>query len=172
LKGNIVSLSPGAAECYGVTDQGEIIQTNDGLKWSIFDFNDVYKGYYKTCSFTKVLVTPKQIAVIGKNADGTPVLYFTSQGNVWSERRLIYADENGFGGYLTDIPNDIYYDSFKDLFILACSNGKMLTIPSCSHCNKLYTISDKNLWGVSGNEHALILVGDDKFIKIMNTDFL
>lgn len=172
LKGNIVSLSSNALNCYGVTDQGEIIHTSNGLNWTIFDFNKVYDGYYKACSFEKVLVTPKQIAVIGKNVDGLPVLLFSSAGNVWSERPLTYTDEQGFYAQLSELPNDIYYDSSKDQFVLLCSNGNIMTIPSCSHCNKLYKITDKNLRGISGNEHALILVGDDNFIKIINADTL
>jgi len=165
LKGNIVSLSSNALNCYGVTDEGEIIQTSDGLNWTIFDFNEVYDGYYKACSFEKVLVTPKQIAVIGKNVDGSPVLLFSSKGGVWSERSLIYTNEDGLNAQLTEIPNDIYYDSLKDQFILLCSNGMIMTIPSCS-------ITDKNLRGISGNEHALILVGDDNFIKTINANNL
>jgi hypothetical protein len=172
LKGNIVSLSSNAFNCYGVTDQGEIFHTNDGLNWAIFDFNKVYDGYYKACSFGKVLVTPKQIAIIGKYNDGLPVLFFSSAGNVWSERPLTYTDEQGFNAQLGDIPSDIYYDSLKDRFILLCSNGIIMTIPSCSHCNKLYKITDNNLSGISGNEHALIIVGDDDYFKIINTDFL
>jgi hypothetical protein len=172
VKGNIVSISSNALNCYGVTNRGEIIHTNDGLNWTIFDFNKVYDGYYNACSFEKVLVTPNQIAVIGKNVDGAPVLFFSSAGNVWSERTLTYTDEQGFNAKLSEIPNDIYYDSLKDQFILLCSNGIIMTIPSCSHCNKLYKITDKNLRGISGNEHAVILVGDNNFIKIINTDTL
>jgi len=172
LKGNIVSISSNTSVCYGVTDEGEIIHTSDGLNWTIFDFNEVYDGYYKACSFEKVLVTPKQIAVIGKNVDGLPVLFFSSVGNVWSERPLNYSDEQGFNAQLGEIPNDIYYDSLNDQFILICTHGMIMTIPSCSHCNKIYKITDKNLRGISGNEHALILVGDDNFIMTINADTL
>ncbi len=172
LKGSIVSLSSSIKDCYGVTDQGEIIHTNDGINWTIFDFNSVYHGYYKTCTFIKVETTPNQIAVIGKNDEGLPVLFFSSKGNVWSERPLIYNDEQGFKAQLSEIPNDIYYDSLQDQFILLCSNGLIMSIPSCSHCNKLYKITDKKLYGISGNEHVLILVGDDNFIKTINADTL
>lgn len=172
LKGNIVSLSSGALECYGVTDQGEIIHTNDGLNWTIFDFNKVYDGYYKACTFIKVLSTTSQIAVIGKNGDGLPVMYFSSKGNVWAERPLLYTDEEGFKAYLNDIPEDIYYDSLKDQFILLCSVGKLMTIPSCSHCQKLYEISENILHAISGNELNIIIVGDKNYIRIINTEIL
>jgi hypothetical protein len=172
LKGNIVSLSSGASGCYGLTDRGEIIYTTDGLNWTIFDFNDVYKGYYKACSFVKILAAANQIVVAGKNEDGLPVLFFSSKGNVWSERPLIYTDEKGFNADLVDIPNDIYYDNSKDQFILVCTNGKLMTIPSCSHCNKLYEISGNNLTGISGNENNIIVVGDNNYFRIITANEL
>lgn len=172
LKGNIVSLCSGALECYGVTDRGEIIHTNDGSNWAIFDFNKVYDGYYKACSFIKVLTTASQIAVIGKNVDGLPVLFFSSKGNVWSERPLIYTDENGFNAQLSDIPDDIYFDFNRDQFVLLFPGGKLMTIPSCSHCQKIYEISENKCNAISGNEHSIIVVGENDYIKIINTDNL
>ncbi len=172
LNGNIVSLSSENSVCYGVTDEGEIIHSTDGQSWTIFNFNEIYKGYYKTCSFKKVLSTPKQITVLGINKDGFPVLFFSSKGNVWTERPLIYSDEEGFNTQLTDIPNDIYFDAAKDQFILLCSDGKLMTIPSCSHCQKLYKISDEKLNSISGSENDIILVGDNNYIKIINGDLL
>lgn len=172
LKGNIVSLSAGTSVCYGVSDRGEIIHSADGQNWTVFDFNDVYKGYYKTCTFSKVLVTPNLIAVIGKNTDGLPVLFFTSGGNVWSERPLIYTDEEGFNDQLNDVFINIYYDPSNDQFLLLCANSRLMTIPSCSHCNKLYTVSDNVLTGISGNEHDIILVGDNNFIRLISADYL
>lgn len=170
LKGNIVSLSAGTSVCYGISDQGEIIHSDDGQNWIIFDFNEVYKGYYKTCTFSKVLVTPKQIALVGKNDEDFPVLFFSSAGNVWSERPLIYTDEDGFNAQLNDIPIDLSYDQINDQFILICSEGKLLTIPSCSHCNKLYKISENKLNGISGNERAIIIVGNNNYFKIINIE--
>jgi hypothetical protein len=172
LKGNIVSLFAEASVCYGVSDQGEIIHSSDGENWTIFDFNEVYKGYYKACAFNKIIVTPTQIAVIGKSFENLPVLYFSSAGNVWSERQLIYTDEEGFNALLNNIPSNIYYNSSKDQFLLLCANGMLMTIPSCSHCQKLYKISDKNLYGISGNENEIIMVGDNNYIKTIKTELL
>jgi hypothetical protein len=172
LKGNIVSLSSGTTECYGVTDEGEIIHSDDGKNWTLFDFNAVYKGYYSSAVFKEVLVTPKQIAVVGKNAEGAPVLFFSSKGNVWTQRPLNYTDEEGYYTPLEEIPKDIAYDSLNDQFILLCSEGRLLTIPSCAHCNRIYEIPGKNLTAISGNEHAVIVVGENGYFKIIKTDVL
>lgn len=168
LKGNMVSLSAGINDCWGVSDQGEIIHSKDGLNWIVFDFNSVYKAYYKACSFIKVECTPDQIAVIGKNSDGSPVLFFSSKGNVWSERVLNYTSEEGAADSLNDIPTDICYDAANDQFLLTCANGRLMTIPSCSHCQKVYQISLENLNAIAGNESKIMVVGTNNFVQMMN----
>jgi len=168
LKGNIVSVSSSLTDCYGVTDQGEIIHSKDGVHWDIIDFNEVYKGYYRPCSFTSILVTQNRISVAGKQDDGSPVVAFSSQGNVWTERILSYTDDNGFREFLTEIPGSIIYDEPNDQYFLACSNGTLLLLPSCSQCNKVTKVSDKNLRGLSFNGDKMLVVGVDFFIGIMN----
>ncbi len=165
LKGNIVSLSARSSDCYGVTDKGEIIHTEDGINWEIFDFNQEYKGFYKACSFTSVLVTENRIAVTGINEDGTPAVLFSNQGGVWTERSLNYTDMQGRDGYLTDVPYDIFFDTYGNEFYITCSNGKLLKLPSCTHCNEVGVISEQNLTGISGFENTLLIVGEDYFIK-------
>ena len=171
LKGNIVSLSARTSDCYGVTYEGEIIHTIDGIKWTVFDFNKVYEGFYKPCHFTKVLATEKQIAICGKQNDGLPVLIFSNRGTVWSERTLSYTDDQGFLSYLEETPNDLFYDFSGDRFILVCNNGKVMIIPSCSHCNKLFEFSDEDIKSISGNENSLIIVGENNYIKTINIEF-
>jgi hypothetical protein len=169
LKGNVMSLSTGSSKCYGVTDQGEIFHTNDLVHWEIFDFNKTYKGYYKSCSFSKILCTPDQIAVTGENNDGLPVLFFSSRGNVWTERPLTYTDDFGHQTYLKNVPRDIYCDPNGNQHILVCDRGIMMTIPSCSYCNKLIEVADTDLTGISGSDQEIIIVGGDNFIQIMNS---
>lgn len=171
LKGNIVSVTSRISDCYGVTDKGEIIHSADGIKWSITDFNKVYAGYYKPCYFTKVLVTENRIAVTGVNNDGSPVLMFSSQGSVWTERPLNYTDDQGMAGYLADTPNDIIYDDMGDQFFLACSRGKLMKLPSCSQCNRLAVLSGEDLEGMSNIGNNLMIVGGNFIIRSVNPGF-
>ncbi|MGB8490991.1 MAG: hypothetical protein WCE64_08025 [Bacteroidales bacterium] len=168
VKGNIVSVSARESDCYGVTDEGEIIHSADAINWDITDFNKVYSGFYKPCYFTRVLVTANRIAVAGMNNDGSPVLMFSSQGGVWTERSLNYTDDQGMPGFLDDRPNDIFYDYQGDEFFLACNNGRLMKLPSCSQCNKLAVLSDENLTGIAGNNNTMIIVGENFFIRILN----
>lgn len=163
LKGSIISLSSGINDCWGVTDQGEIIHSNDGINWAIFDFNTLYKGFYKSCSFSKVLLASDQIAVVGRNEDGSPALFFSSKGNVWTERSLLFTDENGVMEMLKDAPNDIFYDHVNDQFILCGSEGQMLTVTSCSHCQRSHKIYNRKLNAIAGNNQKIVLVGESDF---------
>jgi hypothetical protein len=168
LKGNIVSLSAGRSGCYGVTDAGEIVHSADGLKWEITDFNQVYAGYYKPCRFTQVLATENRVAITGYGDDGSPVMFFSNQGNVWTERPLNYTDELGITGFLEAIPNDLLYDEFSDQFFVACSKGRLMKLPSCSHCNKVADFQVYDLEGISVNENVMVVVGENFFIKVLN----
>ena len=165
LKGNIVSLSARASDCYGATDQGEIIHSTDGVNWTIFDFNEYYSGYYKPCRFTRILAMDNQIAVAGIKDDGSPVLMFSTQGTVWSERALSYTDDQGMLSYLTEIPTDLFYDVLEDQLILVSNKGQMMKIPSCSHCNKLMVLSTEDLKGISENGNTWMVVGSHFYIK-------
>jgi len=171
VNGNIVSLSARKSNCFGVTDQGEIIRTTDGINWNVFDFNQEYAGFYKPCSFTAILATERQIAVTGTHDDGSPALMFSTQGNVWSDRTLNFTDDQGVPGYLEDTPNGIFYDSVRDLFFLACNNGKLMNIPSCSHCNKLAQLPAGHLSAISGNNNMLIVVGANYSVQTFSPDW-
>lgn len=171
VNGNIVSLSARNSDCYGVTDEGEIIHTTDGVNWDVFNFNEVYAGFYKPCSFTSVLVTENRIAVAGVRNDGSPVLLFSTQGNVWTDRTLNYTDEQGSAYFPMDSPNSIYYDKDLDLFFLVFDKGKLMKIPSCSHCNKLAQVSTENLTAISGDSKTLMMVGENFYIKAISLDW-
>ncbi|HNZ72251.1 MAG TPA: hypothetical protein PKJ43_06490, partial [Prolixibacteraceae bacterium] len=46
--------------------------SRDGIDWTIFDFNKVYSGFYKTCAFIKVEATPIKLLLLGKPAMDYP----------------------------------------------------------------------------------------------------
>jgi hypothetical protein len=165
VKGNIVSVSARNTDCYGVTDKGEIVHTTDGIQWDIFDFNQVYKTFYKSCAFTSILATETGVAVAGVYDDGSPVFMFSTLGKVWSERVLVYKDQQGNQELLTDRPTGIFYDDSHDLFYLVCDAGKLMKLPSCSHCNELAEFTEFNLAGISGTNEMLMIVGEGFFIK-------
>lgn len=161
FKGNIVSLDCSNSLCFGVTDRGEIIKSSDGLNWEVKDYNKDYEGYNKACIFRKIIVIQNRIMIIGVHDDQTPAVLYSSLGNVWTERLLTYRDENGTMDVLSDAPNDIVYDPQSDQFVVACDNGVLFTLPSCSHCNILYKVADRHIRGIATCNDRLMLAGDD-----------
>ncbi|MGA2406348.1 MAG: hypothetical protein ABSF81_06310 [Bacteroidales bacterium] len=167
IRGNIVSVSANDSYWIGITDKGEIIRSYDGLNWEIKDYNKEYSGYNKACIFKKVLLTNNWIVIIGSHNDGLPAVLFSSLGNVWTERLLIYHDDQGIIRSLTNKPNGITYDPAGDQFILACDNGVLFSLPSCTKCNTLSTVSDKDLNAIICTEDFLISVGEGFSVNII-----
>ena len=168
VKGNILSLAADDSFCIGVTDIGEIIRSDDGINWTIFDYNKEYSGYNRPCKFRKVIVTANRIVLIGIHDDGSPAVLFSTLGNVWTERSLIYYDNHGMISFMLNDPNDITYDSVRDQFILACDNGELFTLPSCTKCNVSNKVSSNDLFTVLFKDNILISAGEEFYIKIIN----
>lgn len=169
VEGNIVSLSARASDCYGVTDKGEILHSEDGIHWTVFDFNTYYAGYYRSCRFTAILAAEGQLAVVGSDIDGAPVLMLSSQGSVWSERTLTYTDHQGLMSGLTEVPYSIGLDVAENQWLLACGKGQVMTVPSCSHCNKLFTVSTETIRAIAQQGTTRMCVGDDFQCHVLQT---
>jgi len=167
VKGNIVSITANDSFFIGITDSGEIIKSSDGLNWGISDYNKVYSGYNKYCRFDKVLATMNRIAIIGSHDDGSPAVLFSSLGNVWTERSLTYNDSHGMIRFLTNKPNDLTYDPVRDQFILACDNGEIFILPSCTKCNESLTISTDDLYCIILTENQLLSIGEGFSVNIL-----
>jgi photosystem II stability/assembly factor-like uncharacterized protein len=167
VKGNIVSVTSNLSLCYGVSDRGEIISSYDGINWKILDFNKEYSGYYKPCIFNKALMSNNRIVLAGRHVDGTPVVLFSTMGNVWTERTLVYDDEQGVPTLLSTVPNDIAYDPAGDQFFIACENGEILSLPSCTQCNKSAKVSDNDLYAIICSDDLLITVGNKFSVNVL-----
>ncbi|MGD0340584.1 MAG: hypothetical protein ABSA76_02590 [Bacteroidales bacterium] len=167
LKGNIVSVRANSSLCFGVTDRGEIIKSSDGIEWKITDYNSQYAGYNKPCIFKNALLTDNRFVIIGQHSDETPAVLFSSVGNVWTERSLNYNDDRGVLHSATNSPNAIAYDQTGDQFFLACDNGEILNLPSCTKCNRSLTVSDNNLNSVICADDYLVCVGEGYFVNII-----
>lgn len=167
-KGNIVSVTANDSFFIGITDKGEILTSKDGFNWKIRDYNKEYSGYNKYCIFKKVFAANNRIVIIGRHDDNSPAVLFSSLGNVWSERSLIYDDDHGMIRFLTNEPNAITYDPVRDQFILACDKGEIFSLPSCSRCNESAIISASDLYGIICTGNLLICVGQEFSVNILN----
>lgn len=171
LKGNIRSLCARESDCFGVTDEGEIIRSTDGKEWTVIDFNEYYKGYYDASSFTRVASSGDRIFVTGMKQNGLPIVIFSSEGTIWVERTITFSNEQGRVSNLEVPIYDMAYDPYADLFVLTCANGLLMTIPSCSHCNKAFYLTDDHLTGVAKNKETFLIVGTNGFRRTMEHEW-
>ena len=167
ISSNILSLTANRSYCIGITDNAEIIKSKDGIEWQVINYNKVYAGYNKSCSFRKVTATDSRIVIIGTHDDGSPSVLFSTLGNVWAERSLNYDDDQGMIRFLTSKPNGITYDSERDQFILACDSGEIFSLPSCTKCNTFARISGNDLYAIVCVENYLIAVGEGFSVSAM-----
>ena len=163
VSGNIVSLASTTSFCIGLTNKGDILKSSDGINWSIFDYNKVYAGYNKHCSFTRIAIGGNRIAIIGRHDDGSPALLFSSVGEVWTERPLFYTSDNESDQLLQNQLIDISYDYKADQFLILCDHGIIFTVPSCIKCNRLFKVSEKQLYTLLLQKGAVIIAGDNYF---------
>jgi hypothetical protein len=165
-KGNIMSLAVASTIFIGVTDIGEIIKSPDGINWEVKNYNKEYAGFNEPARLKKIIATPNTLAIIGTHDDGSPSILFSTLGNVWSERVPIYHNEQGMICYLTKRPNGITYDPLMDEIILACDNGELFSLPSCSKCNKYLKIGETNFNAMIYDGNSLVIVGDNYFFRV------
>jgi hypothetical protein len=160
-KGNVLSISANNSFFMGVTDAGEILKSGDSYSWHIQDYNKEYAGYNPYSNFKKILATPHSFVIIGTHQNGSPSILFSSLGHVWTERVPFYYDEQDMVCHLNGKPNDVTYDPMRDQFFLACDNGELFSLPTCTNCNKYTKISENNLNALFYADNSLCIVGEE-----------
>jgi len=166
-KGNIVSVTANESFFMAVTDEGEILKSGDGFNWHVTDFNKEYSGFYKPCLFHEVLAAGSSIVICGKHPDGSPVVITSTLGNVWTERFLNYRDDQGSIRFLSNCPNSVAYDKLRDQHILACDNGEIFSLPSCTKCNASAIISGSNIHAIACLDDMLFCGGDGFSVNVV-----
>lgn len=167
VRGNIVSVAAGASMFIAVTDEGEIIRSDDALNWKVTDYNKEYSGFYKPCMFHEVLAAGCNIVICGKHSDGSPAVIISTLGNVWTERLLNYRDDQGSIRSLANCPNSLAYDRPRDQHILACDNGEIFSLPSCTKCNASAIISGNNLHAIACLDDMLFCGGEGFSVNVV-----
>ena len=163
LKGRLRAIASDAEMLWAVTDAGEILHSENGFMWNIWNFNEEYKGFYPAMDFRAVAAGGGSVMVAGLAEDGSPAA-FTSTGNgtVWSERLLTYTKQ-GRPLYLRAEPFALAFDAIQDSFYLLCNDGVMFRMPSCSHCNSLGTYPVDTLYARVPLGFDVLVLGSDGF---------
>ncbi|MBN2012108.1 hypothetical protein JW960_22455 [candidate division KSB1 bacterium] len=165
-RGNILSVSAKGAFYIGITDAGEIIKSADAVHWEIKDYNQDYAGFNKRANFRKILASQNAIVITGTYDDGSPAILYSSLGHVWAERLSVYRDYDRVMRALEAIPRGIAYDMDQNQFILACDDGGVFTLPSCTKCNTYTKIANHALNAILYVDHSVISVGEGYAVVI------
>jgi len=135
-KGNLTMMDCNRNGCFALTDKSEIVFSSNGSSWKVFDFNEQYSDYYGEISLVGIAAGPGSVAVAGTDETGSPVVFISTRGTVWSQRILEYTlGSETFS--LHETPLSISADLEKDEFVLQCTDNTLFFIPPCSHCNRL-----------------------------------
>ena len=164
VKGRLRGLAAEGDVLWAVTDAGEILHGNGNSGWTLLDFNAQYDGYYPPMDFWAVAAGGGSIMVAGVSPGGTPAVFTSSRGTVWSERPLDYA-EMGSAFTFSALPMALSYDAVQDRFYLLGSGGEELALPGCSHCNSHTRYPVNTLYARIAAGFGTLLLGSDGFRK-------
>lgn len=156
VQGTITGLACTDERCIGVTDQGEILVTTDGLRWTVLDYNAYYG---QSLYFQGIEEIDGTFWAYGVREDGTSEIIMSLEGGVWSRRDLIVIEQSReidlSGTEIVGLCSD------GEQTIAALADGQALTMPSCAECNKRSKVSENSLGAVAYNNGTLLFAGDD-----------
>ncbi len=116
-------------------DNGVILSTNDDCAtFGLLDFNGIYQLYYFYNTFTDICASDYSVFIAGTDENGTPTVFTSASGNIWSPRSLSYK-EGRENLVLRQRPLSLAYDERKDSFVMGCEDGYIFHMPGCTHCN-------------------------------------
>lgn len=163
LKGRLRAVASDDKTIWAVTDAGEIIFSDNGFMWSLFDFNKQYAGFYPAMDFRAVAAGGGSVMVAGLTPDGRPAAFTsTGGGTVWSERILTYTRQNR-PFYLNEEPVGLAFDVIQDSFYMLCKDGTVFRMPSCSHCNSIERYPVDIIYARVPLGFNVLLLGSDGF---------
>jgi len=152
----VVGMACSGKKIFVLTANGSILSTDDDCKsFTALDFNGTYFLYYEQTRFSAISASDNSIFIAGTHDDGTPAVFTSTAGNIWSERTLTYT-ENGQTLSLEHRPLSMAYDARMDRFVLGCTDGYLFYLPGCSHCNALENRSIQDIQAVAFNDNLFL----------------
>lgn len=154
--GNIVGLVANDERALGVTDTGMAFALLPDLTVTVTDVNEGREAE-KTLAFTDVALVGATFWATAVCQDGSPAVLTSVYGGVWAERALNYADGAPFD------PTGLQVHGLTasgGQAVVACNEGRLLTLPDCLQCNKLQTVGEGTLTDVAYHGGKLAAVGE------------
>jgi rhodanese-related sulfurtransferase len=169
IKNDILSITANERMCMAITRESQILMSNDGKEWSVLDYNKFYDGLAEPCLFRNVYTEGDMFFVTGEhmNIPGSPAIMSTYDGELWIEHAINMINDKLSEELFPITANAIAVDT--DQLVVACNDGKLLTVTDCSTCNKLDVICDKNINDLVAANGLIVLVGDEYWFDIFQS---
>lgn len=170
IKNNIISISSNDKMCMAVTRESLVLMSNDGLMWDLLDYNKFYEGLSKPCRFRSIRANEGLFFIAGEylESPGTPAILSTDTGDIWREHVPIEINDKPSEEFYPITANVIAVDT--DQIIVACNDGKLLTVTECVVCNKLDVLSSHSINDIISINDVLALAGDNFWFDIFGSD--
>lgn len=153
----VVGMACSGKKIFVLTANGTILSSDDDCKsFTALDFNGTYFLYYEQTRFSAISASDNSIFIAGTHDDGTPAVFTSSAGNIWSERTLTYT-ESGQTLSLEHRPLSMVYDAHMDRFVMGCTDGYLFYLPGCSHCNALERKAETDIRAVAFNGNIFLI---------------
>jgi rhodanese-related sulfurtransferase len=108
-----------------------------GDRWELYDFNEMYRGYYPACTFTALTYAGGMFHLAGVDEQGHAHVFSSLAGNVWEERNLVSLQPMEEPIRLKGKVSRILFDDESEQLFLICANGQLATLPDCPKCVKI-----------------------------------
>lgn len=169
-KNNILSISANDRMCIAVTREGQILMSTDSTKWNVTDYNVLYQGYSELCWFGGVRACGDAFIIFGEyqRFPGSPAILSSDTGEVWRECAVNQINGKPSEEFFPLNVNAVTVD--WDQLVVACGEGKLLTVTDCSECHKLDILGSQNINDLASANGYLALVGNDFWFDVRKSD--
>lgn len=171
----IIAIAANEYYCMAITIDTDIFVSSDGVNWDLENFNTAYDGYYEKHVFTNIINFNQTFFILGfpmENPDCPLIMFSDSGGEVWMFKNLTEINDQAPEDYFPMVINDLCLMEeqflpeeqiyFEEQILAACNNGRILSITSCSKCNKLTEdTSDVDFRSLALSNDKMIAVGND-----------
>jgi len=158
-----------AARSIGLSVSGELLLSDGGGNWALFDFNAQYSGYYPHCRFTAVSCCGGLFYAAAVAEDGAPWVFTSLMGGVWEPVNLIPHSLDGNSSEPTGEIIRILYDDRSNQVFLISNNGEIVTLPDCPRCVKVKRVSCDTIidgWIDTENAQIEMVCPDGKELRL------
>jgi rhodanese-related sulfurtransferase len=117
----------------GRSVEGELYRKEKD-SWEKFPFNEQYKGYYDSCSFTALAYSGGQFYAAGLDDKWRPHLFVSVLGTVWGEQSLQEVRPNRESKWLKGRIIKILFSDKPFQVLLLTDQKELAAIPDCPMC--------------------------------------